>query len=421
MNKIFIGLVSLCLLFALTNCSKESIETGDSQNQIKIQSFLGKQTKATEFSYWNVLDKFPVEAYKTSDGTSFDSWDLEYISASPNEWSYGTPVNQPGYSLTYFAWYPETIATFSSSGNPVVATLGYIVETDPADQEDLIAATTISSFPLVPLEFNHILSQVNFAVQGVQDLKVKIENIVVNVNGKATYTFGGGWAGHNTSDAYAYTPVGASETDGLNTDVLYMGNGNGAYANANALMLLPQTFVAGGGNFTFDFTLTDRINDIVEGTGSVTVDLSELTTGWVMGRRYLYVIDFTDYLAGGPIVFTVTVNPWADADASNIAQPVIVADATQLSIEAAIATQNAAKGVDAGLTVFPIWVPTDLTTTVELENYAPATNNFVTGDVIRINFPSAAGIANLNLTLSSDMDANWTLNKTANPVTLTKK
>lgn len=419
------------MLILASSCARESVESADMQGkQISFKTALGKQTRAEEFTYWTSTageNSFPIKAYKT--GTADAAYINDILSYDGTDWTYVTPKDQPGYDLTYYAWYPTAIATDAEfAGDGTGATLEYEVAGTAAAQEDLIAATTHSGLPAINLEFDHILSQINFAIQGVEEVAVMIEDIKVNgVKGSGTYTFGGDWGSLVAAAApYAYVPVAtAGDASDYTTDgsdaMLYLGNGGGTYDNDNALMLLPQTFAAAAdGNFSFDFTLTDVNNGTLQDSGSFVVNFCDLNIAeWEAGTRYLYIIDFTDYLVGGKIRFTVTVNPWIP-DASDEAQVVYAADATQLSIEAAIATQDADNAL-AGMIAYPIWVPADLTASVALANFNGLNTNFAIGDVVKIYFPSAAGIANLTLEPGSDMEAAWTLDNSANPVTLTKK
>jgi hypothetical protein len=442
MKKITLGLATLSLLFAATSCNDETIETNpiDTQETIKFRPWLGKQTRATETTGTNLTgmadsdaDGIPVAVFSEDHSATFnDTWSL-YWNGTSYVYNNGTAINQPGGSVAYYAWYPKTIATALEAGatysaTGAGATLSYTVATASSSQEDLIAATAVSSFPVVDLKFNHILSQINFAIQGVSGVNVSIKNIKVNyVQGTGTYTFGqtgGSWATSAAASApYAYEayPVASDSTDYTTnggTGILYLGNGS-VYTRNNALMLLPQTFAsASDGTFSFDFDLDDQANNTDLDHGSVTVNLNEYTPAWEMGKRYLYTIDFTQYLVGGPIVFNVSVSDWANATSTTTAQPVIVSDANKLSIEAAIKQQDDAKGATSTLTTFPIVVPVDLTAPIELDNIS--STNFAQNDEIHISFPSGAtGMTNLDI--SAAMADDWTITVSTNPVTLVKK
>ena len=346
-KPIFRGLAALpLLLFLVTSCTNDIIESkNDKENKIVFNAAVGKQTltRATEFSYWANGGTFPVRVHQTNapSTTPIHNWTLTYNSAGPS-WSYGPLVNQPGYSLTYYAYYPTSnVSAVSTTG--LAGTFAYAVQATAATQEDLIAATASTISENVTLQFNHILSQINFAIQGIEHVKIEVTNIKVNgVKGAGTYTYDltnatlGSW-GTYTGGAvnYAYAPhaAGLMPTSGTDNKILYLGNtGKIGVANGenntrnNALMLLPQTFVAAtGGNFTFDFVIKDLSDVTLFSDTDVVVYFGDLTPStWTLGKRYLYLIDFSDYVLGGPIVFTVNVNNWEDFDNAGGEIPVVV-------------------------------------------------------------------------------------------------
>ncbi len=442
------GFAALALAFLATSCAKETVEVaGGNDGKISFKTALGKQSRAAEFTYWTSAagyNKLNVWGYATG-GTEvvFDNTELTFDGSA---WSYTTPVDQPGYSVTYYSVYaadvdgkgvtPPAYVTKDGTG----ATFEYTVKPTPATsagpdtQEDLIAATISTPLAAVPLQFNHLLSQVNFAIQGVKNVQVKITNLKVkDVKSKATYTFGSttGWGTRTLNANYDYYPLtGSNITDGLATTIQPMGNYGGplSSANKNALMLMPQTFaVAGDGNFSFDYELyafgaTIGTDDALA-TGSTTANLNDFTIAtWDMSKRYVYVIDFTDYFKSGKIAFTVTVNPWTDAEETDnsINQTLTVANATAASIEGAITTLNTAKLANGNLTVFPISLPAvgvDKATAITLlgtsDFYA-----FNAGDEIRINCQNA------NTTIVETIPAGftnyWTIEKSGFVYTLTR-
>ena len=429
MKRIFWGLAALPLLiFLVLSCAREIVESKyDKENQITFSAAVGKQTltRATEFTYWPNAGTFDVRVHQSSDPstTPLFSWTLTY-DLGTTSWSYngGTPVDQPGYALSYFAVYPLTnVASFATTG-----TGGSFQYTVPAVTEDLIAAYTPNeSSANVTLTFNHLLSQINFAVQGLTGHKITITNPIslTGVNSVNTYTFGSGWGTPTTPTSYTYVPAAAASvfptTSAASSDILYLGNtGNIAIgannANNNALMLMPQSFApTSGGYFTFGYTITDEFDGAVtNGTGTATAYFGDFTTNtWESGKRYLYLIDFSNLFVGGPITFTVVVNAWTDA--ANTAQPLYVADASQKAIEQAITAHNDIKS--AGLTIFPISLPVDPTDAIELADFDDG--NFDVGDKIYIYCPTNTGAAFI------DLDAavtDWSISITDNIVILSK-
>jgi len=424
----FMGLAALSLLILITSCDEEVIET----NQDKKISFgmaVGKQTvsKATEFTYWTNGQSFPVEAYATG-GTSttpFASFTL--TNNGGTNWTVAPETNQPGYSLTYYAWYPTTTVTALSSGS-TGASASFDLYTVPAaaSQVDLIAATSTTEDATVALQFHHLFSQVNFALQGIENVKISVSNIKVNsILASGTYTFGttgtaGSWALEATTDDYTYTPIdGVIPTTGLNTNTVYLGNGGGTNTQTNALMLMPQDFAVNtSANISFDYALTDMADKPLA-SGSTLAYLSDFTTDeWTMGKRYLYLIDFQNYLQGGTINFTVTVTPWADGEVSvnTVAQTLEVAKPNKTSIEGAVTTHNTSKGLDANLKVFPISLGQAPDAAITLKDFTA--DKFEDGDKINIYCKTTAGAA--FIALDPSLTTAWTLSVNESVVTLTK-
>lgn len=423
MKKQIFGIAALSLLFVATSCSDETRESGnDLKDQISFRTALGKQTKAAEFTDadWQIDDRLTVNAYPVNSTVLTNTFTLTYDGAA---WGYGTPFNQPGYALRYYSYYPAT-----NVSNAAVITdsykFDYVIEALAADQKDLIAASANTNSAVVTLPFSHILSQVNFALTKIPGVKIKITTdiSVIGVKSSGTYTFGAAtpWAPVATPATYVYKPLtGTNITDGTTGGTSYMGNGHTDRTKDNALMLMPQSFEAeADGTFSFAYSLTPVKSDGTDDTpitGTVTANLCdfELST-WAPGKRYLYVIDFSAFLAGGPITFTVSISPWEDATPYLAAETLYVADATKVSIEAAIAKHSTAN---AEFTVFPIAVAEDLTATLEIATIP----GFQSADEIRIEFPTNAGASFLSLSASLAADWDLAVAVAGRVVTLTKK
>ncbi len=436
MKMKFWGFAALSLSLLATSCAKETFESAsDLDGKIFFRAALGKQTKASEFTYWTKGDKINVVGYATgATGTPAAVFNKELTfngdaTSETSNWSYTDPVDQPGYSITYYSVCLPGGTAPTLTANGVDATFDYTIPA-VASQKDLIAATDETNQAGVVLEFNHLLSQVNFAIQGVQNVKVVITGLEVNdVVHEGKYSFKNNTWGALTSPTgtkgdytYAYT-TGENVSDGKNvtdgtTTVVTMGNS----AGGNALMLMPQDFTASGatGSFSFSYALYDITADLDDTEdpatplreGSTSVDLKDFTgDAWEMGKRYVYLIDFTDFLKGGKIAFTVSVNAWVDADqpdASHINQTLAIADATAASIEAAITTLNAAKAGNGNLTVFPISLPaTTEEKTITLTTFAFA--NFAVDDQIRINVNSEDITLELDEDLQTLLGEDWEL------------
>ena len=412
MRKYILGFAALSLLYIASSCNKETIETADGQNQIKFQTFLGKQTKASEATLstlQSVATVVPVNIYK-SDNTLWNSWDLEWNSTD-NVWDYNTatPVLQPGFNLKYYAWYPKAAATLTNTSGTV--TFSYTVP-GVSSQVDLLAASVDATLDAdIDLQFAHLLSQVNFSLQEVKDVKITINSITLSgINSVATYTFGsgGGWSAQATADSYVYNLTGATFPTNEVAPVATIPLGTGS----NGLMLMPQTFNAATAIFTIDFTLQDTDDNYLVGTSSTgetaVAYLKDFTVNtWVSGTRYNYLIDFTNYLADRYIKFDVTVDSWVNSTPAT--QLVEVATANKASLEGAITSLFTAN-TTAGNEVFQITVKEALTGNITLD----IAEAFTATDKIVIYI---GGLATNNITVSG---GGWTPSKSGTYVTLTK-
>lgn len=417
MKKCFLGFAALSLLFIASSCSEETSESAADRNgQVSFKTALGKQTKASEFTNtsWQASDQLTVHSYTLGTTTELNQFSLVYDGTS--SWSYSPLFNQPGVSVRYYTVYPETNV---SAAGPTAASYVFNYMVQGVDtQEDLIGAAVTTIDDDVTLTFSHLLSQVNFAVMDVLGVEIEIDNISVNgVKNQGTYLFGAAtpWgylpAGTPSVANYAYTPTtDPFTTTGLAAGIRYMGNGGTTYPddylNDNALMLMPQTFAAeADGAFTFDFTLTildgDAIDDNEETkTGTaIKANFCDFDTfTWAPGKRYVYVIDFSTYLTGGPINFTVQVDSWVNDDDNTLVETVLVAEPDVYSVEAAIEKHSDYNGVNYLLKVFPITVNGDITisTPIEITSWPI----FNAGDQIRIEFPSASSTSFITTTVA---------------------
>ena len=352
-------------------------------------------------------------------------FELKYAAGT---WSYSPVFYQPGTPLRYYSMYPESGAI--STMMPAVDdfSFDYTVINDPADQEDLIGASVNATLAeQIDLQFNHLLSQVNFAVQGIPAASIVIGDIEVeSVKNSGTYSFNDGWGTLDGAADYTYAP------DGDVLDRLAAGQGSGIeylITDENALMLMPQVFAAeADGTFSFTFSLAvdlDGDGDFADDGDSpegariwaedvdVVVNFSDFDTKtWLPGKRYVYLIDFSSYIAGGPITFTVVVNDWEDAEINeDYAQTIHVAYANTQSVEAAIALHSDANAANDDLATFPINIPTAIAAFDITKIYG-----YDEDDVIRIECMDATEAAKVTLDASVK---GWTRTVSGRVVILT--
>jgi hypothetical protein len=411
MKKLILAAATCSLLLGIASCAKETVESAkDGKGAMSFEAAMKKQkqTRVKETTIASLQAdagaQLDVLAYRAGENTQWGSTFVLKYDSGANEWGYGTPVYQPGFMLRYYSVYPTTSLTTPTAGTDDY-TFGYTVNDVVASQQDLIGAyvpATIDSD--IKLQYNHLLSQVNFAAQAIQDVKIVISNLaLVKIGNTATYSFkgtgaGAAWGTVTGEGNYTYsldpTALGTL-AGGQSSAVVALGDGGD---KANALMLMPQTFTAatdGSDYFTFDYVVTIDSNndddfedapvDVVK-SGAAKVLFGDFQPNtWVAGKRYLYVIDFTPLLTGGPIKFTVDVTAWNDATTTNnVAETIEVADVNEHSLGAAINLLSEAKANDANLTVFPITIPGTIATGFTV----PTIYGFAAGDVIRIQTTS---------------------------------
>lgn len=286
MKKLLFGLAAFSLLVATTGCSEETVERAGGEDLIEFQALLGKPTKAAERDLGSLrtasqTTAIPVKAYG-DDNVNFGDWTLAWNGTDAWTYNSGNPVLQPNFNLTYYAWYPTTTVTGWTA--PASGTKGLFSYTVPAvgSQEDLIAAYVPSTnSAAITLQFNHLLSQVNFALQKVKDVKITVNSITLNgLMDEATYTFGTGWGTATTSGTPTYgydltgitTPMTDGTIDATPTTSLINASGN------NRLMLMPQAFDANlAANFVINFTLADVSGNALVSNQNATVYLKDFT------------------------------------------------------------------------------------------------------------------------------------------------
>lgn len=110
---------------------------------------------------------------------------------------------------------------------------------------------------------------------------------------------------------------------------------------SNSLMLMPQEFTNPAMKVTFDYAIRDLDGAYIIGNGTPAkgeffLNFTEGNTDtdyqaeWKPNMRYLYVIDFKDYLDGKALSFTVDVNtqPWENYNSDGDDDGIILLDAT---------------------------------------------------------------------------------------------
>ncbi len=364
MKNVFKGLAATSLLAMLaTSCAQEIVETnGDEGVYIGYGIAMGKHTAGTRVAEMsNTLlqtaaalgtgTPISVTAYPTGSTTPFATYGLSYDTSGAGPFSTGwtfnnsIPVLHPSGGLNHFAVYPnQTFHSPSSSGGSSVK-FDYTV---PAGGGvDLIAAgpanttNANATSAKATLNFKHVLSQINFAIRGLDGYEITITAPKIkNVAKSGTYMLGGGsnsWTPDYTSvDEYTYAAGGFVGAYNATPTYLTSDATAPSAGNTNGLMLMPQTHNVPTGNssmvnqvntatdpyFTFDYEIKDAAFSgsngfVTTGTAIVPLGHTSLTATWEPGKRYLYIITFES-----PIFLSYTVdvdsNPWTNGSDSDV-------------------------------------------------------------------------------------------------------
>lgn len=255
-------------------------------------------------------------------------------------------------------------------------------------QEDMIVGVTVvaANTSNITVAMRHILSQVNFGVVGYTGAKIAIRNIQIkDLKSSAVYTYGadntapvGKWDNYKGTQDYNYfnytnqedaitfnvqptTPADATTGDryifgdggkwgpGKGIDTFYPIGVDNAWAThtatatplANSLMLMPQELISNDTKVTFEYKIQD-VDDAFVAGGPTDAGWAEgefklnFKTGitdkdykaeWEQNMRYVYMIDFTKFLDGLALTFTVDVDmqPWENHDGEDGVIDIVVA------------------------------------------------------------------------------------------------
>ncbi len=311
---------------ALTGCSEsEILETELDQKAIGFENFMHKATRATEINNGNVTNvDFSIQSY-FNDGTDFyTNQTLDYASSkwdtNPTKyWPYDCVTegtHTATKSLSFFAYNVGSYSKNGYTGSSTKPTLTYTVAAAAADQVDVLAGyvesriwQTSDANSVVPLAFNHILSEICFTLVG-EDNAYQYDVTSVTIGGNAsgdaqlyptgTYTYGQAAGALSsltgTKAIYSYT----------GSPALTLASGDAATAlTDNVLMLIPQA--ATSSVITVTYKVTDPATNIVLFDGTKTT--GTLAETWNNGKKYTYAITLPT--GAHAIMYSVSVNAWS--------------------------------------------------------------------------------------------------------------
>ena len=343
MKKNKFWLAAMAVTVSMASCSLEEVMEQPEPQAIGFSSFVGKPTRAvteiikpdgTESEVQKRLTKFYVFGrYGDKNGADYGNVVYENAEVTVN----GSSFTNVGPADVQY-WVPDKDYKFAaySDGNSKIesnisfGTDGNITITEySAGSNDLILATpdevqtdaTISTQPnVVPLTFNHLLSQVSFQFVGEgfpAGYQIKITGLTFSVNNTATYTSSdGAWVvsvpASSASKGYKVNPnADTQEEEPFAFDTK---------TKSDANFVIPQSY-SSDIKATFKATIYDKSDSEVASKEFTTASLlagsaSGIPAEWVKGYRYQYNIKITPSEMANmfPIKFTVTtVSDWLNS------------------------------------------------------------------------------------------------------------
>ena len=318
MKKIFF--LAAAAIALMTSCTKtELVTTDNDRTPISFENFVHKTTKAAEANAGTLESNgFVVSAYYTpTSGTA--AYYFENIPVTYATDHYPTTYYWPiEGKMDFYAVYPTSTITNKTIAN-------YTTE----GAEDLLGAvktgedcaTHNTTKTTVPLQFNHLLTQIYFEIKGEDTVNsYKVEKIILEAKDDATYTYSSGaWSTPVTKKTYTYyAPTSAVAFTGANYTVF------GTKVD-NSLMLIPQQDVIVKVYYTVETPAGAVLSKFNEDTTdnnhqykSFTASSSTVTTDvdWTKGTTVKYQLTLP--IGVNPIEFTATVTDWATGTAQAV-------------------------------------------------------------------------------------------------------
>ena len=308
--------LSILAVGALVACSKSEVVDTKFDQAIGFETYLGRaaQTKAAVATSFETAG---IYGFYTA-GTPYGATSVANLWVNdPLAWKgtvdpakYWTNEND---LYTFLAYAPKDAAgvVVPTEGEVVDPTVTYTVDTDLANQIDLLYAKAINvkkpaENGKVDMTFKHALSRLTVKASAAKDqefeFRVKDIAIAGNFVTKDVFNLAAGtWAAAGvqatTSTTYSFYSVANNETALTTTATDYAGTDN-------YLMMIPTTF-----SETAAATLTVKYTTFYEDTES-TVNTVEVpvTTDFVQGKAYSINLVFSK--DADAIEFNVTVEPW---------------------------------------------------------------------------------------------------------------
>lgn len=347
MKRMFKNLLWSVAIASLASCSQEVLmEEVDMKIQLKDATIRFSDplpVNSTRASL-NATDGFPTDTeigvygFQTSTGGETDRIFInqEITKSAAGTWTY-SPLRYWNLTSTYafHAIYPYSTTAYTfdeATGNFTVN--HFVVADQTADQTDVMIAQENNTHPynLVELDFDHLLSNVNFYFKTVSTFdfaagvsKVEVVSFdVVGLNSTGTYVQNGfaptgrvqgAWTVQGT-DEYDHPEVTAGEVTSA-TEVITL---------SKDLLLLPQDLTAAGKQVKLSYRIhyTDGTTCFLQKEVPLAkaATLSGNLTGWNPNVIYNYTLAVNPAInadgTSNVIDFTASVKDWEEETAADV-------------------------------------------------------------------------------------------------------
>lgn len=353
---------------AMASCSQDDTTGINNGKGINFNASVQTPTKANQTALTN-LSPF----YVTAIGNGANYFTNLQVASTDNgaTWSTAQIYYWPTFSLAFYAYAPTT-TTGVSITNSAQTIANFTPATAVANQKDLVIARNSGTKAAnessgVALNFKHALSQIEVKAK-CSNANMKIEVMGVKISripSTSTFTY----PSVETNTAYSLlqsqwaTP--SAPADFIikgSAPITLTANAQSIMFGDNNYMLIPQQLTPWSGNNAVNGAYLSVLCRISSKDGAVFTQLYPpvagkygfsavpIATNWEPGKRYVYTLEYCgpnggggqidpspsnptnpadpdvdsnpgtggDKILGNPIKFTVTVDAWVDAPASDI-------------------------------------------------------------------------------------------------------
>lgn len=300
MKRFFI--CAAAAIVALAACSKTEVINNSVPQEIGFKAVTGAMTKAplsgttlpTDGENNMVVYASSSETAEGEYASYFDGVEFGWNSTS-SDWTGTTPQYWPESGFLKFkAFYPASVGTASGTATTDVTITGIDISSTQTDilYANLTGAQSAETKPVVPLVFNHALSQIvvkaAVTAEGMTDVNItSVEIVTPHLKGNLKLT---GTDATWTSEANASNLVMENNISSTDLTITALELGTGALVIPSAQTSLKITYSVKG--FSKEET-------------------KELTGNWVKGNKYIYNLK----VGLDEIHLSATVEKWVDTPA----------------------------------------------------------------------------------------------------------